>query len=184
VFSRNLNAAFQTTEGADYEINYSFNLADIEQSWPGLVSLRGMLTVAPVNNSMPFPGASVTRATIPRGRFSLFADYTLGNWTMTGQLQWFSGFAKNGILPGQPAAQQIFAQPRVSSFSTMDLNVSKRIPLAGGSEMELYFSVQNVGNQKPPIVTGSSGNPGAGIPAPPGEDVMGRYFTIGVRGSL
>jgi outer membrane receptor protein involved in Fe transport len=50
--------------------------------------------------------------------------------------------------------------------------------------MELYFSVQNVGNQKPPIVTGSSGNPGAGIPTPPGEDIMGRYFTIGARGSL
>jgi outer membrane receptor protein involved in Fe transport len=184
VFSRNLNAVFQTTEGMDYEVNYSFNLADIEQSWPGQVSLRSMLTVAPVNNSMQFPGASVTRATIPRGRFSLFADYSLGDWTMSGQLQWFSGFDKNGILPGQPAAQQIFAQPRVSSFSTMDLNIAKRIPFENGSEMELYFSVQNVGNQTPPIVTGSSGNPGAGIPTPPGEDVMGRYFTIGVRGSL
>jgi outer membrane receptor protein involved in Fe transport len=50
--------------------------------------------------------------------------------------------------------------------------------------MQLYFSVQNIGNQNPPIVSGSSGNPGAGIQTPAGEDVMGRYFTIGVRGSL
>lgn len=184
VFSRNLNAAFQTTEGMDYEVNYSFGLAAIDPAWPGEVSLRSMLTIAPVNNSMQFPGASVTRATIPRGRFSLFADYTLGDWSVNGQLQWFSGFDKNGILPGQPAPQQVFAQPRVPSFSTFDLNISKRIRYEGGSDMELYFSVQNVGNQNPPIVTGSAGNPGAGIPTPPGEDVMGRYFTIGVRGNL
>jgi outer membrane receptor protein involved in Fe transport len=133
---------------------------------------------------MQFPGASVTRSTIPKGRFSLFADYTLGDWSVNTQAQWFSGFDKNGILAGQPAAQQVFAQPRVSSFSTVDLNLSKRIPFENGSEMELYFSVQNIGNQVPPIVTGSSGNPGAGIPTPPGEDVMGRYFTIGVRGNL
>ena len=184
VLSQNLNAAFQKTEGVDYEVNYSFNLADIDKSWPGQVNLRGMLNIAPVINSMQFPGASVTRATIPKGRFSLFADYTLGNWSVNGQMQWFSGFDKNGILPGQPAAQQIFAQPRVSSFLTMDLAVSKRIPFENGSDMELYFAVQNVGNQIPPIVTGSSGNPGAGIPTPPGEDLMGRYFTIGVRGNL
>jgi outer membrane receptor protein involved in Fe transport len=184
VFTRNLNAAFQTTEGVDYEVNYGFNLADIDPSLPGQVNFRSMLNVAPVNNSMQFPGASVTRAIIPRGRFSLFADYTLGNWNVNTQLQWFSGFDKNGILPGQPAPPQIFAKPRVSSFTTVDINVSKHVRAQSGAEMELYFSVQNIGNQTPPIITGSSGNPGAGIPTPQGEDVMGRYFTIGVRGSF
>lgn len=184
VLSQNLNAAFQKTEGVDYEINYGFNLADLDRSWPGRINLRSMLNVAPLNNSMQFPGASVTRAAIPRGRFSLFADYTLADWTVSSQLQWFSGFDKNGILPGQPAAQQVFAQPRVPSFSTLDINISRKIRAEGGAGMEVYFSVQNLGNQKPPIVTGSSGNPGAGIPTPPGEDVMGRYFTVGVRGNL
>lgn len=184
VFSRNLNAAFQTIKGVDYEVNYSVNLADIDPNWPGQLDLRAMLTAAPVNNSMQFPGASITRATIPKGRFSLFADYTVGTWSVSGQLQWFSGFAKNGILPGQPAAQQVFARPRVSSFSTVDLNLSRTIHFESGSDMELYFSVQNVGNAIPPIVTGSSGNPGAGIPTSSGQDIMGRYFTIGVRGSL
>jgi len=28
------------------------------------------------------------------------------------------------------------------------------------------------------------GRAGAGIPTPAGEDIMGRYFTIGVRGDL
>jgi outer membrane receptor protein involved in Fe transport len=50
--------------------------------------------------------------------------------------------------------------------------------------MQVYFSVQNIGNANPPIVTGSSGNPGFGIPVPAGEDFMGRYFTMGVRGNL
>jgi hypothetical protein len=52
-----------------------------------------------------------------------------------------------------------------------------------GAVMSAYFNVQNAFNSIPPDVTGSSGNPG-GISVPQGEDLMGRYFTIGVRGNL
>jgi hypothetical protein len=66
----------------------------------------------------------------------------------------------------------------------VDFNISRTIALENRAAMQVYFSVQNVGNAVPPIVTGSSGNPGAGIQSPAGEDIMGRYFTIGVRGNL
>ena len=74
--------------------------------------------------------------------------------------------------------------PRVPSFTTVDLNIGKKITLGNRSTMQVYFSVQNIANANPPIVTGSSGNPGFGIPVPVGEDIMGRYFTMGVRGNL
>jgi len=180
VLSRNLNASFQSTEGVDYEINYHFNLSDIDDAWPGAVTVSAMVNVAPKINSNAFPGAQIAHTTNPKGHAALFADYAIGNWTINAQLQWFSGLWKNGLL----ATPQIFAEPRVPSFSTVDLNISRRIPLENGTGMELYLSVQNIGNQNPPIVTGSSGNPGAGIPTPAGETVMGRYFTIGMRGNL
>ena len=138
------------------------------------------MNVAPKINSNAFPGAQIAHTTNPKGHAAFFADYVVGDWAVNAQIQWFSGLWKNGLLE----TPQIFAQPRVPSFSTVDINIAKRIPLENGADMELYFSVQNIGNQNPPIVTGSPGNPGANIQVPAGETVMGRYFTIGVRGSL
>jgi hypothetical protein len=48
----------------------------------------------------------------------------------------------------------------------------------------LYLTVQNVATAQAPIVTGSSANPGVGTSTPSGEDIMGRYFTIGIRGNF
>ena len=181
IFSQNLNSAFSATEGEDYEVDYHFKLADINETWPGLVSLRAMLNVAPKIDSNAFPGSQITHTVNPKGHAALFADYTMGNWGINGELHWFSDLYKNGVLG---SAAVIYAQPRVSSFNTVDLNISRKFALEDGSSMQMYFSVQNIGNANPPIVTGSSGNPGAGIPTPAGEDIMGRYFTIGVRGDL
>ncbi len=181
IFSRNLNAAFSATEGEDYEVDYHFNLADVNEAWPGAVSLRAMLNVAPKIDQNTFPGSQILHTTNPKGHAALFADYTIGNWSVNGQVHWFSDLYKNGVLG---SAAVIYAVPRVASFNTVDIAIARTIPLDNGASMQAYFSVQNIGNANPPIVTGSSGNPGAGIPAPAGEDVMGRYFTIGVRGNL
>jgi hypothetical protein len=181
IYSRNLNSAFSTTEGEDYEIDYRFNLADLVAAWPGAVSLRAMLNVAPKIDSNTFPGSQITHTTNPKGHAAVFADYTIGDWGFNGQFHWFSGLWKNGLLG---SAAVIYAVPRVPSFNTVDINISRQVTLDNGSSMEAYFSVQNIANATPPIVTGSSGNPGAGIPTPAGEDIMGRYFTLGVRGNL
>jgi iron complex outermembrane receptor protein len=181
IFSQNLNAAFSTTEGEDYEANYHFNLADIDQALPGGVILSAMLNVSPKIDSNTFPGSQIVHTTSPKGHAALFADYTVGNWSVNTQFHWFSDLYKNGIFG---MGQQYFAVPRVPSFNTVDVNLSRRIEFDNRSIMQVYFSVQNIGDANPPIVTGSSANPGAGIPTPAGEDIMGRYFTMGLRGSL
>ena len=180
VLSQNLNSAFQSTEGEDYEIDYHFNMADLNDDWAGGVSLRALLNVSPKIDSMTFPGAQITHTTNPKGHAAIFADYTIGNWSIDGQVHWFSGLWKNGLL----VTPQIFAEPRVPSFNTLDFTVSKNITFDNDSTAQVYLSVQNITNATPPIVTGSSGNPGYGIPSPAGEDIMGRYFTVGIRGAL
>jgi outer membrane receptor protein involved in Fe transport len=180
LFSQSLNAAFNVTEGEDYEIDYSFDTADVDPGLAGLVNLRALLNVAPVNTTSSFPGAPVTHTTNPKGHATIFGDYTLGNWSVNAQWHWFSDLNKNGVFG---AGQTFYAQNWVRPFSTMDFTLTKKITFDNGSAASVYFNVQNAFNSIPPDVTGSSGNPG-GINVPQGEDVMGRYFTIGIRGSL
>jgi outer membrane receptor protein involved in Fe transport len=180
--SQLLNAAFNTTEGEDYEIDYGFNMADVISDVAGQVNLRALLNVAPVNTSSSFPGAPLQHTTQPKGHATLFGSYSLGNWDVNVQWHWFSGGSNIGVFG---AGQTYYAQSRYGSFSTTDFTLAKKITLDNGAAMQVYFNVQNAFDSVPPYTVGSSGNPGSifgGIPQ--GEDVMGRYFTIGVRGNL
>ncbi len=180
--SQKLNAAFNVTEGQDYEIDYGFDTADVLSDLAGQINLRALLNVAPVNTVSSFVGAPVNHTNQPKGHATLFADYTLGNWSVDAQWHWFSGGTNIQVFgPGQT----FFAQPFYGDFSTADFTLSKRITFDNGSVMSAYVNVQNAFAAVPPYTVGSSGNPGSifgGIPQ--GEDVMGRYFTIGIRGNL
>jgi outer membrane receptor protein involved in Fe transport len=187
LYSESLNAAFNQTEGEDYEADYTFDMGDIDNGLNGIVTLRALLNVAPVLNSSTFPGAPLqhgfgagTTTPSQKGHATLFADYTLGNWSVDVQWHWFSDEFKNGVFG---AGQTFYAQNRVPSFATTDFTLTKKLALDNGTAMSLYFNVQNAFNDIPPDVLGSNGNPG-GINTPTGEDLMGRYFTIGVRGNL
>jgi outer membrane receptor protein involved in Fe transport len=178
--SQSLNAAFNATEGEDYEVDYAFNMTDVMSELSGQVSLRALMNIAPVNTVSSFPGAPVTHTTQPKDHATLFASYALGNWNVTTQWHYFSGANKNGVFG---AGQTYYAVNRVPGFSTTDFTLTKKITLDNGAAMSAYFNVQNAFNSIPPDYSGSSGNPG-GISTPQGEDLMGRYFTIGVRGNF
>jgi iron complex outermembrane recepter protein len=187
LLSQNLNVAFASTEGEDYEVDYGFNTADINDSLAGNVNFRGLVNVAPVLSSATFQGAAIQHGfgvggTTPsqKGHATLIGDYTLGNWSVDVAWHWFSDLYKNGVFG---AGQTFYAQNRVPSFNTTDFTLSKQITFDNGTTMSAYFNVQNAFNAIPPDVIGSSGNPG-GINTPIGEDLMGRYFIIGVRGNL
>jgi iron complex outermembrane receptor protein len=180
IHNLSLNSAFQMTEGEDYEIDYHFNLADIDETLPGGVSLRGLLNVAPTIDSVAFPNASITQTTNPKGHASIFASYTLDDWSLNTQVHWFSGFSRIGIFTTPP---QTYLQPRIPSFTTFDVNIDKKFNI-DASTMDLYFTVQNAFKSVPPVAAGSNGNPGLAYPGPAGEDVIGRYFTIGIRGDF
>jgi hypothetical protein len=157
-------------------------MADVLSDLSGTVNLRALLNVAPVNTTSSFPGAPFTYTTQPKGHATLFANYTLGNWSVNAQWHWFSGGSNVGTFG---AGRTYYAQDRYDSFSTTDFTLTRLITLSGDTAVSAYFNVQNAFDSVPPYTVGSSGNPGSifgGIPQ--GEDVMGRYFTIGVRGNL
>ncbi|HEX4272314.1 MAG TPA: TonB-dependent receptor [Rhizomicrobium sp.] len=182
LLSQSLNAAFNVTEGEDYEIDYGFDTADIWSDLTGMVNLRALLNVAPENTTSSFPGAPLTYTQQPKGHATLFANYTLGDWSVDAQWHWFSGGNNQNVF-GSGATY--YAQNRYSSFSTTDFTLTKRITFGDGTVMSAYFNVQNAFDDVPPYTFGSSGNPGSIFGGTPqGEDIMGRYFTIGVRGNL
>src|ERR1700712_3348466 len=74
--SQKLNAAFNVTEGEDYEIDYGFDTADVWSDLSGQVNLRALLNVAPVNTTSSFVGAPLKYTNQPKGHATLFADYT------------------------------------------------------------------------------------------------------------
>jgi hypothetical protein len=185
--SQNLNVAFASTEGEDYEVDYGFKMADINDSLPGAVNLRGFVNVAPVLTSAPFAGAPLqygfgVGGTTPsqKGHATLMGNYTIGNWSVDAAWHWYSGLTKNGVYG---TGQVFYAQNYVGSFSTMDFTLTKQITFDNNTTMSAYFNVQNAFNAIPPDLIGSSSNPG-GINTPIGEDLMGRYFLIGIRGNL
>jgi outer membrane receptor protein involved in Fe transport len=187
ILSQNLNVAFASTEGEDYEVDYNFDMTDIDDSLAGNFNFRGLVNVAPVLTSATFQGAPLQHGfgvggTVPsqKGHATIIGDYTLGNWSVDAAWHWYSGLTKNGVYG---TGQVFYANNYVGSFSTMDFNLSKRITFDNGTVMSAYFNVQNAFNAIPPDVIGSSNNPG-GINVPIGEDLMGRYFIIGIRGNL
>src|SRR6185503_866883 len=121
LLSQKLNVAFAQTEGQDYEVDYNFDMADIDDSLPGIVNLRGLVNVSPVLLSATFPGAPIQHGfgvggTTPsqKGHATIIGDYTLGNWSVDAAWHWYSGLTKNGVYG---AGQTFYANNFVGSFS-------------------------------------------------------------------
>lgn len=174
VLSENLNATVALLEGWDIETDYHFNLADVWDSAPGAVSLRGLANIQPVNELLQFPGAGFTRTISPKGRVTFLAGYQLDSWEFDLQDRWLSSFNR----ASQPTI--IYIAPQVSSFNTVDVTLNKTFNLSDGSVLQSYLSVQNVLNTQPPIDP-TTGAPGEYYPVDQDESPMGRYFTVGVR---
>src|SRR6185312_12519230 len=142
VLSENLNAAFQATEGEDYELDYSFDSADLYQGLVGLVNLRLFLNTQPKVDAIQFTGAQISHTTSQKGHAAILAGYTLNDWSVNYQLTWISDLHKNAFLQ----TPTYYAQERVPSFNTSDITVSKKINLSNNSAAQVYISVQNVFN--------------------------------------
>ncbi|MDB5741427.1 MAG: tonB dependent receptor family protein [Alphaproteobacteria bacterium] len=177
IISQSLNSANVRTEGLDFEVDYGFDLKDLLDWADGTVNIRQMLTIQPYINTVGFPGAPTAWTPMPDGRATTSLSYSLGDWGINLQNNWLCGFDK------RTANGQIYAQQRLNSFDTLDVTLDRKFDFAGGTT-DLYFSVQNIGNTQPPLYPTGSTNPGLYYPASSFESGMGRYFTIGLKGSL
>ena len=177
VLSSPLNSAKIQTEGWNFELDYNFDFADVWSAIPGSINFRHLVTYQPVFEQQSLPGTAFSWSSIPKTRMTSFISYSVGDWGFNVQNNWLSG-RKKASSPGQ-----IYADPRVHSFDTLDITINRSFDMWGGSS-SLYFSVQNVGNTQPVNEGGNSCCAGLFYPTNGIYSAMGRYFTIGLKGDL
>jgi outer membrane receptor protein involved in Fe transport len=71
----------------------------------------------------------------------------------------------------------------VKAVAYSNLTLTAKLPGPFSGESSLYLNVQNVFDQKAPIAASyaNSGQPGLFGGFAPGDDPIGRYYTVGVR---
>jgi len=177
VLSQPLNSAKVQTEGWNFEADYNFDWADVWSALPGSMSLRHLVTYQPVFETQNLPGTPFNWTSMPKTRMTTFLDYSIGDWSIDVQNNWLSG-RNRATAPGQ-----VYALPHAHSMDTLDITINRRFDMWGGSS-SMYFSVQNIGNTNAPLEGANASVPGLFYPTNTLYNVMGRYFTIGLKGDL
>jgi outer membrane receptor protein involved in Fe transport len=170
-----LNIAEQKTQGVDFEANYKATLASHPFSLRGLVTYQPhIVNVQPglVTGDAAGVSAAVWRATV-FAHFSPTEAFTV-DWLT----RWRSRL--------QNADDKLFVirdgSKFVQSVAFSNLNLSYRFKREAGSQADVYLNVQNLFNQIPPLAAGAgSTDPGRTDGFAVGDDVVGRYYSLGVR---
>ena len=192
MLSESLNAGKMTTHGVDAEAEYAFNLSALDAGIEGLVGIRLLVAYQPSLLSVsPVPNAPITNQTgaegaanfaVAAGRAAFDLSYSNGPLTVSAQERWHSSERRdfNPTL--------VYADPSVPQIFYTDLTVSYGVALPFDAawaprRANLFLAVENLFDRDPDlfISTQRTGAQGYTYPAPFDEDVVGRYFTLGVK---
>jgi iron complex outermembrane receptor protein len=176
VFSNTLNTALVEIEGFDLETNYAFDA--LGGNW----NARVLANYQPVNQNQAYPGAPFTFTSVPpnsdliaKTHLNVSLSYRLDSWTFAVQDRWLGEYSRV-TTAGVP---QVYVDPWIRAKNYVDVDIDRDFQM-GGADMTAYFNVQNFFNAKGQVYENSAVQ-GIHYPIPAEEDIMGRYFTIGVR---
>lgn len=186
VLQRNVNASREWTKGVDVEANYSFDTVGIASGAEGRVDLRALVSYQPTLARQTLPGLPVQQSAgivgnptglpgISKVRAVFNAGYSSGGLKLRVTERWQS--------KQQPSDRHVFydLRPDIPAYSYTDVYVSYDIK-AGGVEFTPFLTVENLFNKQPPLIGGQNNVPGLFYSTGRGFDVIGRYFTMGIRG--
>lgn len=169
--SQGLNVQSINTEGVDIEANYQ---ADIG---PGHFGARLLTSYQPMLKTVQFPGAPVLNsaniAGSPGFKNSLFLKYTWDDFSVDilekyhGRTRWNSD------------RTQVYSPAYLPSAAYTNVTLTYNLGPAS-----YYLTVENAFDKQPTPYGnngGSSGVPGLFGGFVPGDDAIGRYYTLGVR---
>ena len=179
-YTRSVNAAEIYTKGVDVESSYATRLFERP------LTLRVLTTYQPVlRQDTPSIGVVDTAGYAyaaagglganPKWRVTSFASYELNDqFKVTASARW------RGSLNWNTDKTLVYAEPKIASFWTANLNFSFS-PEVQNMRPELYVNIQNVFDKKPPIAINSSADAGRFGAYLQSDDLVGRYYTAGVR---
>jgi iron complex outermembrane receptor protein len=185
VYSEGLNLASQKVNGVDTDLNYMLRLG------AGKLALRGLVSYQPTNSTQQYPGAPIIRGAgtasgvasgspLPEWKVTAMISYSVGPYSVNTQTRWRSSLKQSGD------SSLVFSDPPVPSVSFTDLSLGYAFKPTFGGDFKLFLSVQNVFDKVAPLWQGtfSTGAPGYNYPAVNGDDIVGRYFTLGLKGKF
>ena len=178
-YTQSLNAARAWTRGWDFEANYRLPLADLMPSVPGDLAIRVLGTYQPVQKSQSIaslpPTESAGMAGNSKLRINTNLAYSNGGFNIAVSGRWQSGawFSDPRRFVDQ--------RGRIPAYLYTDVSLSYRTEISG-HEITPYLTIENLFNKRPPIAGTTNSVPGLFFPSARGYDVIGRFFTMGVRG--
>ena len=182
------NLSFIQTSGIDTELDYRMPLDRVSDRLPGTLGLRALVNYVrnydtQVNPTAPvlhfagrtnFPTQVVNAISIPRVKANVSVDYENGPFTFFLQGRYISHLFITSN------ANQVYSPSHVPAVVYFDTTLSYKFSIAG-KPTETYLTINNLFNKKPPLLPTNSG-PGQYYPTILElYDVMGRYFTVGVK---
>lgn len=174
-----VNALQLSTEGLNVDATY------IRSLFGGDLSLRGLLTYQP-NEYVQVPGGpKINQAgagygyccqfdSMSKTRANLFVNYTYRDVGVDVEERYYSG------LRWDPNPVLVYAEPPIPPIFYTNLTLT----YSGMKDTQWYVSVQNLFDNPPRAFGRVAEEPGFQGGFVPGDDVIGRYFTVGVRVNL
>jgi hypothetical protein len=178
-----INAAGQQVQGIDAEVNFRTTLASHGLNLRLLTSYQPHYTFsrdgAPTVDYSGTYGGSGGFIANPVWHVTAFADFKVNDaWSAGAQYRWRSSL----LLAADPTV--FLARPPIPPIGYLALNLNY-IRNVGAGKLTTFFNIQNVANQSPALAAfylnqGGIGNNDVAA----GDDVVGRYYTLGLRFQL
>lgn len=182
-YSQVQNFQRQWTEGVDFEVSYQADLA----GWHGLnglLNLRLLWTHTAFLKTLGLPGSVITDVAgsanapgqaLPSEKAALLANYTGGAWSVDVMERYYGSIRQNP----NPTLRYAPNTGDLPAWFQTDLNLAYAVD----DRLAAFLNIANLFNARPDIfqVPGYTGSPGMNYPVVPYEDVIGRYFTVGLK---
>jgi outer membrane receptor protein involved in Fe transport len=187
VLSQPLNIARQWTHGLDIEANYNFRLEDVLKPLEGRIAVRALANYQPILDSITVPGsAPINGAGYANGytgagagsvwKLNFMGSYTEGPFAINLQERW-----RSSQLPSPNTAIVYAANTTIPAVAYTDLSLTYSFK-TGSATTAAFITVQNLFDQQPsPFVNNSANTINFYNDITAGDDIIGRYITVGFR---
>jgi outer membrane receptor protein involved in Fe transport len=178
VYNLSQNIAHIYAEGVDFEVNYGTDLQDISSDLNGFLNARLLWTHQPTQKNQSLPGAVIANnagtTADPSDKATFILDYKLGNLGIDLMERYYSAvhWSSNPTL--------IYNISDIRPYTQTDVNFSYDFSDTG-TPVTAFLNVNNLFDQQGQDIGGYTSVIGMFYPVAPYADVIGRYFTAGVR---
>jgi outer membrane receptor protein involved in Fe transport len=176
--STGVNAQRQWTRGFDIEANYRFDIADVISSIPGNIRLRTLVAYQPLLKTQTIVTIAPSEAAGVNGLSKLRVNTTV-NYTLNGLSVTLTDRFQTHQAQSDPRINYDL-RPMIKASHYFDLTLSYEASYRG-HQFTPFFTIENLFDRQPPITGNSGSASGLRYPTAAGFDIMGRYFTGGIR---